>query len=154
MYNASDVQAPVAVALSVLKRENYDQVSLVPDTPYVLIVDDDEAIISVLMFLLETEQHAGVGLSDSQKVLPFLEQVGTEHLPAAILLDLMMPHLSGYEIAAQLSQSERYAHLPIIIMTADTRVRSAGAVPGAIDWVGKPFHLDDLLSKLERYLAS
>jgi len=124
----------------------------VPNRPYILVVDDEEAIVSVVMFLLETEDYSGVGISDSQKVLPFLQQAGSQHMPSVILLDLMMKGLSGYAIAAELARNEQFAHIPIIIMTADNRVRSASAVPGAIDYLGKPFQISTLLSKLEHYL--
>lgn len=155
MPDSQRVSAQVSnvLAFSVSKQEESAGLPQAPNSPYVLIVDDDEAIVSVLMFLLETEQHAGVGLSNSKNVLPFLQQAGPQHLPSVILLDLMMPQLSGYEIAARLSQNEQYAHLPIIIMTADSRVRSADLVAGAHDWVAKPFQLDALLTKLEHYLV-
>ncbi|MGI9061314.1 MAG: response regulator [Ktedonobacteraceae bacterium] len=126
--------------------------TIAPESPYALVVDDDEAILSVVMLLLETEGHVGLGFSDSSKVIPFLEQLETKHLPHVILLDLMMPLVSGYEIAATLSQHPRFASIPIIIMTADNRVKSASAVPGATDWVGKPFQMHYLLTKLEHFL--
>jgi CheY-like chemotaxis protein len=121
-------------------------------TPYVLTVDDDDAIVDVIQFLLETEGYYGFGISDSLKVLSFLDSLNDNLLPSVILLDLMMPGLSGYEIASTLSQNERYQHIPIIIMTADSRVQSANGIRGAIDYVAKPFHLDPLLAKLKAYL--
>lgn len=137
-----------------------DQESLgllaIPPSPYVLVVDDDKAILSVVELLLEMENYASVSISDSQEVLPFLQRLMREQrfaLPALILLDLMMPEFSGYEIAAHLSQDEHYAHIPIIVMTADCRVRETSAVPGATDWISKPFQLEELLAKLERYLT-
>jgi CheY-like chemotaxis protein len=126
----------------------------VPASPYALVVEDDKAILSAVMFLLELEGYAGLAFSDSPKVLPFLEQVEPKHLPSVILLDLMMPTVSGYEIAAQLSQHEQFAHVPIIIMTADNRVHNAAAVPGASDWLAKPFQIEALLTKIENYLPS
>lgn len=137
---------------SILTEEAHDERLPVPDLPYVLVVDDDEAIISVVMFLLETEGHAAFGISNSQKVIPFLQQAKAQRLPSVILLDLMMPGLSGYEIAAQLAQYEQFAAIPLIIMTADSRVRDIHAIPGALDLVNKPFQIDILLSKLEPYL--
>ncbi len=125
----------------------------VPPSPYVLVVDDDEAILSVVMLLLETEAFAGVGFSDSREVLPFLRRVGAEHLPAIILLDLMMPVISGYDIAAQLSRDEQFSRIPIIVMTADSRVKNISAVPGAVDMLSKPFQLTALLTKLEPFLS-
>ncbi|HKV57209.1 MAG TPA: response regulator [Ktedonobacteraceae bacterium] len=121
-------------------------------TPYVLIVDDDAAIVDVIQFLLETEEYGGVGITDSLKILHFLDSLNDNLLPSVILLDLMMPGLSGYEIASALAQNERYRHIPIIIMTADSRVQSVSGIQGAIDYVAKPFHLDPLLAKLKVYL--
>ena len=126
------------------------------DTPYTLVIDDDPAITSVVLLMLEMEGYVGLSISDSLKVLPFLQQIEaqeTTRLPAVILLDLMMPGLSGYEIAAQLAQHPSYAHIPIIIMTADHRVCAASAVPGAVDLLSKPFQLNALLAKMERYLS-
>jgi CheY-like chemotaxis protein len=120
--------------------------------PYVLTVDDDKAIVDVIQFLLETEGYNGFGISDSLKVLSFLNSLHDNFLPSVILLDLMMPGLSGYEIAGILSQNERYKHIPIIVMTANSRVQSFHDIQGAIDLVAKPFRLDPLLAKLKAYL--
>ena len=136
-----------------LEREDIVSIA-VPDSPYVLVIDDDESILSVVLLLLEMEEHIGLGVADSTKVVPLLEGMDSKHFPSVILLDLMMPMVTGYEIAAHLSQHPRYAHIPIVIMTADNRVRGASAVPGAVDWIGKPFQMEDLLAKLERYLLS
>ncbi len=122
--------------------------------PYVLTVDDDKAIVDVIQSLLETEGYNGFGISDSLKVLSFLDSLHDNLLPSVILLDLMMPGLSGYEIARILSQNERYKHIPIIIMTADSRVQSIDGIQGAIGFVAKPFRLDPLLAKLKIYLGS
>lgn len=126
--------------------------TIASESPYALVVDDDEAILSVVMLILQAEHYAGLGFSDSSKVIPFLEHVEPKHLPHVILLDLMMPLVSGYEIAATLSQHPRFASIPIIVMTADIRVKSADAVPGATDWLSKPFQIRTLLAKLEHFL--
>jgi CheY-like chemotaxis protein len=122
-------------------------------TPYVLTVDDDKAIVDVIQSVLETEGYNGFGISDSLKVLSFLNSLQDHLLPSVILLDLMMPGLSGYEIARILSQNERYKHIPIIIMTADSRVLSIDDIQGATGFVAKPFRLDPLLAKLKAYLG-
>ena len=120
--------------------------------PYVLTIDDDKAIVDVIQSLLEAEGYNGFGISDSLKVLSFLNSLRDNLLPSVILLDLMMPGLSGYEIAHILSQNERYKHIPIIIMTADSRVQSFNGIQGAVDLVAKPFRLDPLLAKLKAHL--
>lgn len=125
----------------------------VPEGPYALIVDDDDAILSVVMLMLEMEGYAGLGVSNSQDVLPFLKQASPERMPSVILLDLMMPHVSGYDIAFALSQHELFARIPIIIMTADNRVKSVSAIQGATDLLNKPFQMQLLLDKLATYLT-
>ncbi|HLI05210.1 MAG TPA: response regulator [Ktedonobacteraceae bacterium] len=136
-----------------------DDASAIPATetehPYVLVVDDDNAILSVVMYLLENEGYTGIGFTESEQVLPFLQEMrqrGRQHLPALILLDLMMPHISGYDIAHWLADHESYAHIPILVMTADMRVRDKNGVPGAADFLFKPFQISTLISKLEHYL--
>jgi len=123
-------------------------------TPYVLTIDDDQSIVDVIHLLLESEGYNGFGISDSQKVPGFLNSLHDNFLPSVILLDLMMPGLSGYEIASTLSQNERYKHIPIIIMTADSRVQGFNGIEGAVGFVAKPFRLDPLLAKLKVYLDS
>lgn len=127
--------------------------------PYVLVVDDDPGILSVVLLLLETEGYPTLGLSDSHKVQPFFEYLATTgkekgiQLPSVVLLDLMMPMVSGYDIAAWLSQRDETATLPIVIMTADHRVSDIQTIPGATDLLSKPFQILSLLSKLEKYVA-
>lgn len=121
-------------------------------TPYVLIVDDDKSIVHVIESLLEIEGYNGIGITNSLKVPDFLKALDEHLLPSVILLDLMMPGLSGYEIATLLSQNERYRRIPIVIMTADGRVQGHSGIQGAVDFVTKPFRLDPLLAKLKVYL--
>lgn len=121
-------------------------------TPYVLTVDDDRAILHVIQSLLEIEGFNGIGISDSLKVPAFLNSLHDHELPAVILLDVMMPGLSGYEIATLLSQNERYSRIPIIVMTANSRIQDCSGIPGAVDFVTKPFRLDPLLARLTVYL--
>lgn len=130
--------------------------TILPEDPYVLVIDDDPAILSVVLLLFETEGYSAIGLLESRRVHDFFEYVRvTTHnrrLPAVLLLDLMMPVVSGYDIAAQLSQQPATSVLPIVIMTADYRVNNAKIVPGARDLLNKPFQIMTLLSKVEPYL--
>jgi CheY-like chemotaxis protein len=122
--------------------------------PYILAVDDDQCILSMLMSLLESEGYNCVGLAESQWVLPFLQEMGKRgerHLPALLLLDLMMPVVSGYDIARWLAEHEPYNHIPILVITADARVNDRSDVPGAQDILLKPFQIDALLTLVEHF---
>lgn len=127
----------------------------VPSEPYVMVVDDDASILSVVTFLLDTENHPHVSFSDSSGIVPFLEKIYAlgMRLPSLLLLDLMMPSLSGYDVAASLAQRKQLSTIPILIMTADHRVKEVRSVPGASDLINKPFHIDVLLDKVEHFLA-
>src|SRR5260370_23367313 len=101
------------------------------------------------MSLLETEGYSSVGFAESQWVLPFLQEMGKRgerHLPALILLDLMMPVVSGYDIARWLSEHEPYDHIPILVITDDARVHHKSDLHGAQDILLKPFQIDVLLT--------
>jgi len=124
--------------------------------PYILIVDDHQPMVSLLISLLETEGYNCLGITEGQSVLPFLEEMGKRgewHLPALLLLDLMMPGVSGYDIAHWLSQHEPYDRIPIVAITADVRVYRTTDVPGVQDILLKPFQIDALLTLVERFLA-
>ena len=137
-----------------------DNASSIPESetehPYILAVDDDQSILSLLLSLLETEGYSCVGISESEWVLPFLQQMekrGKQHVPALILLDLMMPRVSGYDIARWLSEHELYNSIPVLVITGDPRARDISAVPGAQDILLKPFQIDALLTLVEHFLA-
>ncbi len=123
----------------------------IPETPYVLVVDDNSSILSVVMLLLETEGYDNLGVSIGSAVFPLLEEIHTtkRRLPSVILLDLMMPFVSGYDIIALLTAHKWATHIPVIVMTADPRVTDVRSLPfGATDWVSKPFRIETLLHKL------
>jgi CheY-like chemotaxis protein len=136
-----------------------DESSIPPaetEHPYILAVDDDQSILSMLMSLLGSEGYSCAGFVESQWVLPFLQEMGKRgerHLPALLLLDLMMPGVSGYDIARWLSEHEPYNHIPILVITADARVRDTSDIPGAQDILLKPFQIDALLILVEHFLA-
>ena len=124
--------------------------------PYILLVDDERSILSLLMSLLATEGYSCVGFAQSQWVLPFVQEMGKRgerHLPALLLLDLMMPGVSGYDIARWLAEQEPYNHIPIVVITADARVHDTSDLAGAQDILVKPFQIDALLTLVEHFLA-
>ncbi len=117
-------------------------------SPYIMVVEDDLAILSSILCLLQMEGYTAVGISESVDVQPFLQCAEADLMPQGILLDLMMPGVSGYEIAKWLSQHELYAGISLIVMTADHRISDISNIPGAKDWIRKPFEIDNLLEKV------
>ena len=114
----------------------------------ILVVDDDEIILSTLTLFLEDEGYAVVAASNGKEALEHMER---EH-PRLILLDMKMPVMDGWAFAA--AYRERPGpHAPIIVMTAARDARSRADEIAADDFLAKPFDLDRLLDLVRRYAS-
>jgi two-component system, NtrC family, response regulator AtoC len=104
--------------------------------PRVLIVDDDESVRSYLAVLLSGRGYAVVGAGSGEEALT---RLGSAPLPALVLLDLLMPGLSGLELLARIRKS--HPHLPIIVLSTMSQIKTVvDAVKcGASDYLAKPF---------------
>ncbi|MGH9651701.1 MAG: response regulator, partial [Terriglobales bacterium] len=80
----------------------------------VLVVDDDEGILQLLRRILEAEGYAVVEAHNGRVAL---ERV-RERAPGAILLDLMMPEMDGFEFVSALREREAWREIPVVIITA------------------------------------
>ena len=118
----------------------------------ILIVDDKEANIDVLAGLLEIQGFENVkSTTDSRRVV---ELFSSFH-PDLILLDLMMPHLNGYQVMEQLkSLIPENVYLPILVLTADitTVAKQQALAGGAKDFLSKPFDLIEVTLRINNLL--
>lgn len=116
----------------------------------VLIVDDD--LESVKLVGLMLEQH-GYKIAAAQMGAQALEKAETEN-PDLVILDIMMPDMDGYEVCRRLRANPATVDLPIIMFTAKTRVddKVAGFQAGADDYLTKPIHPNELVSRVEAVL--
>ena len=105
----------------------------------VLVVDDDVEIRETLSALL---QHEGYDVSRAENGVQALEQLRRFH-PDVVLLDLMMPVMSGWEVLDALQESGEIDQIPIIVV-------SAMGAPGARACLRKPVDLDELLAVVGR----
>jgi two-component system, sensor histidine kinase and response regulator len=121
----------------------------VPATAKLLIVDDEEALMTALCKTLELEGYSTTGFTSARKALEYLP----EHEFDLLLTDLMMPEMNGIEFLRGAQQIDH--DLAGIVMTGhgtiDTAVASLKS--GALDYVLKPFRLDNLLPILTRALT-
>jgi len=104
----------------------------------VLVVDDEAPIRLLCRVNLEAEQMKVLEASDGDKGL---EMARAEH-PDVVLLDVMMPGRSGWEVAEELLADEATSGIPIIFLTAraEVRDRAKGIDLGGVDYVTKPFN--------------
>ncbi len=116
----------------------------------VLIIEDDRDIIELVRYNLEQE---GFSLGSARDGLSGLEQV-KKSPPDVLLLDLMLPKLSGLEICKAIRRDEKLNRLPILMLTArgDESDRVIGLELGADDYVTKPFSPRELVARVKALL--
>jgi CheY-like chemotaxis protein len=113
----------------------------------ILVVEDDADIRAALSSILGGEGYAVFCANDGCEALGLLRR-GLR--PDAILLDLMMPVMSGAEFRAKQLEDPSLARIPIVILTADTRIADVARALGAAASFAKPFELSDLLATVAR----
>jgi CheY-like chemotaxis protein len=106
----------------------------------VLVVDDDEAIRDVVAEVLREEGYDVVCAQNGAQALRQLEGDGRTDL---VLLDLMMPVMSGWEVLEEMQSNERLSRIPVVIV-------SAMSAPGVREHLAKPIDLDRLLDTVGR----
>ncbi|MGO0059290.1 response regulator transcription factor [Brevibacillus fluminis] len=114
----------------------------------IMIVDDNQEIFELLQDILENEGYEVVWAENGEQALAKLE---AEAQPNLILLDIMMPHMSGYELCAQI---RRERDMPIIFLSAKGKPvdKVVGLEIGADDYITKPFDAEELLARIRAHL--
>jgi CheY-like chemotaxis protein len=120
-----------------------------PDTspsgrPRILVVDDDGDIRMALVEALALEGFELDEAANGKDALARLD--GSLPLPQVILLDLMMPVMSGWELLALLRQDARLASIPVVVLSAGPTVGVVGLPPSRL--LSKPVDLDELVETL------
>jgi len=115
----------------------------------VMIVDDTETNIDILVETLGDDYDIAVAM-DGESALEYID----EEIPDLILLDIMMPGMSGYEVCQTLKKEERTNKIPIIFVTAmnDESGEKKGLEMGAIDYIRKPFNPSIVKSRVKNHL--
>ena len=121
----------------------------VPAQLSLMIVDDDDDLRQTLAsVIVATSGYNVTAFGDARKALAALEDGQT---PFLILLDLMMPDMSGWEFRAAQLKDASLASIPVVVVTA-ANVASHGMPPlPDVEILRKPFDLDRLLAIIERY---
>jgi two-component system, OmpR family, phosphate regulon response regulator PhoB len=118
--------------------------------PYILAVEDEDALATLLHYNLEKEGY-DVGLAgDGEEALVMID----EKLPDLIVLDWMLPKVSGIEVCRRLRARSETRNVPIILLTArgEETDRIRGLDTGADDYVTKPFSMTELSARIRAVL--
>ncbi|MCX2788874.1 response regulator [Vibrio sp. Sgm 5] len=134
--------------------ENTDDLSLPenPDGPLLYVADDEPVNLRVLESFLRLEGYRVRTISDGPDTLALIEQ----EKPELLLLDIMMPGMSGYQVCSELRNTYDHAELPIIMLTAlsQTEDRVRGFEAGANDYLSKPFNKQELAARIQAHLTA
>ena len=114
--------------------------------PLVLIVDDEAPLVTLLRYNLEKEGFEVCSAGDGEEALVQI----AERKPDILLLDWMLPHVSGIEVCRQIRRAPQTRALPVIMLTArgEELDRVRGLNSGADDYITKPFSLRELTARL------
>ena len=118
----------------------------------ILIVDDSPEAIEVLSSVLPNNCKCQVALS-GEKAIELLER--SEELPDLILLDVMMPGMDGYEVCGHLKKDKRCKEIPVIYLSAlaDTKDKVKAFIQGGVDYIEKPFQLEEVRARIATQLT-
>ena len=117
----------------------------------ILIADDEPSIVAALEFLLQRNGYEVHIARDGEEALRLVES----HNPDLVLLDVMMPIKSGYEVCMRMREREDWRHIKIIMLSAKGRDAevSKGLSMGADMYVTKPFSTRELMAKIKALLG-
>ena len=120
------------------------------DQPRVLVVEDEPAQLEILAYNLESEGFLVIRARDGEEALLLIR----EDVPDVIVVDWMMPHLSGIEVCRRLKSNPETRSIPVIILSArsedEDKVR--GLEIGADDYVVKPYSVVELMARIRTQL--
>ncbi|MGC9526527.1 MAG: ATP-binding protein [Limnospira sp.] len=117
----------------------------------ILIVDDDPVNLQVLENYLYLENYAVTRANNGPEALEILE---AGFIPDLILMDVMMPRMTGYEVTQKIRETWLPHQLPIMMLTAKNRVSDLvfGLEVGANDYLSKPLNKDELLARIKTHI--
>lgn len=114
----------------------------------ILVADDDAGIVDALQMVLEDADYEVQTTMDGHSVL----EVDHKKLPDVILLDIWMSGEDGRDICRNLKSRQETMNIPIIMISATGDLATSAKAAGADDFLPKPFHMEHLLEKVEKYV--
>ena len=117
----------------------------------ILVVDDEPNIVLSLEFIMQNEGYDVSIARDGEEALQAIK----EKVPDLVLLDIMMPAMSGYEVCQRIRANPEWKGIRIVMLTAKGREvdQEKGMAMGADDYITKPFATRDLMAKVKMILG-
>jgi len=115
----------------------------------VMVVDDEPDILFTVGQVLETCGYEVIKAKDGKECIEILNQLGEK--PDLVLLDIMMPEISGWDVAAKIKENPDWKEIPIVFLTAKGDTMSVGMGNlAAVDYIVKPFDIKDLKERVDK----
>lgn len=117
----------------------------------IMVVDDEPDILFTVGQMLEMSGYEVIKAADGKECLQKLNE--STAIPDLILLDIMMPDVSGWDVAAKIKENPKWNSIPIVFLTAkgDTMSIGMGGM-AAEDYIVKPFDVKDLIVRVNKIL--
>jgi signal transduction histidine kinase len=118
---------------------------------HILIVDDSQGILEMLSEMLTTKGYRTLSATDGKQAV----EVAQANPPDLILLDIMMPDMTGYQVCERLKTNTETEDVPIIFISAleATQDKILAFSAGGVDYVTKPFQVQEVLARIEAHLT-
>ncbi len=116
----------------------------------IVVAEDDPQIARLITFKLEREGFITSWVDDGGKAYDTIVSL----LPDLVILDIMMPVMSGFEVLEMVKKNEQTCHIPIIILTSKSQEQDVlkGFSLGITDYIIKPFSPSELMARIKRAL--
>jgi DNA-binding response OmpR family regulator len=120
---------------------------------YILYIEDERPVLDLIVQALKLAGYNATGVTSGEEGLTLMR----EHKPDLVLLDLMMPEISGWEVYRVMKTNENLANIPVIVITARVPGRNRVIVeglPAVEDYITKPFDMKRLLRSIQDLLPT
>ncbi|RQO69422.1 response regulator [Pedobacter sp. KBW06] len=115
----------------------------------VMVCDDDRGILDLIELIME---DAGFSVISEINSLNAISRIEKEK-PDLLILDIWMPVLSGDQVLKSIKDSSSIVNLPVIMYSASTEGEVIAKAAGADDYIAKPFDLDELIGKVNKWMV-
>jgi diguanylate cyclase (GGDEF)-like protein len=121
-----------------------------PPPSTILLVEDDPVIVRLLRAMLEVEGFAAAVAPTGEEAIEY----ALREVPHLVVLDLMLPHMDGFEVVRRLRANVKTAHIPVVILSArhDTADKVRAFETHVDDYLTKPFNVEELLARIRTQL--
>ncbi|NCD68318.1 response regulator [Mucilaginibacter agri] len=116
----------------------------------ILIIDDQQDVLDLMTELLEPQEYQVTTLNQVQDIFTEIDN----SQPDIILMDFILSGINGGEFCAQIKKNVHTKHIPVIFLSAHSRVIESPGNYGYDDFIAKPFDVDDVLATIKKYLPA